>query len=123
LKPTWPSHFCPNFNPIIPLLTYTVSITRQQLENVKEIMQQKAETRMAKRQKTMNGAVQIWLSPSDPSLNHKITPTAHDKNAAAWFFKGDVFNKWKSTPSLLWIDGKRMWFLHSTTPHLIAPPL
>jgi hypothetical protein len=90
---------------------------------VKEIMQQRTETRMAKRQKTMNDAFQIWLSPSDPSINYKIAPAAHHKSAAAWFFKGDVFNKWKSTPSLLWIDGKCMLFLHSTTPHLIAPPL
>jgi hypothetical protein len=49
-------------------------------------------------------------------MSHTIAPTAHHKSTAGWFFQGDSFNKWKSTPSVLWIDGKRMLFSYSTTP-------
>ena len=55
-----------------------------------------------------------WLSPPDSSINHNIARKAHYKGTASWFFQGGVFNKWRSSPSLLWIHGKRM---------LLATPL
>ena len=48
-----------------------------------------------------------WLSPPDPSTNHNIACRAHHKGTATWFFQGSIYNEWKSTPSLLWIHGKR----------------
>ncbi|KAF8459969.1 hypothetical protein DFH94DRAFT_849315, partial [Russula ochroleuca] len=47
-----------------------------------------------------------WLSPPDPSTNHKIACDVHHKGTATWFFQGNIYNEWKSTPSLLWIHGK-----------------
>ena len=49
-----------------------------------------------------------WLSPPDSSINHNLARKAHYKGTASWFFQGGIFNKWKSSPSLLWIHGKRM---------------
>jgi protein subunit release factor A len=49
-----------------------------------------------------------WLSPPDPSTNHNIARKAHHKGTASWFFQGSIFEEWKSSPSLLWIHGKRM---------------
>jgi hypothetical protein len=52
--------------------------------------------------------IRRWLSPPDPSTNHNIARSAHHEGTATWFFQGDIFKEWKSTPSLLWIHGKRM---------------
>jgi hypothetical protein len=48
-----------------------------------------------------------WLSPPDPSVNHNIACRAHHKRSATWFFQGNIYNEWKSVPSLIWIHGKR----------------
>ncbi|KAI0268981.1 ankyrin repeat-containing domain protein [Russula aff. rugulosa BPL654] len=47
-----------------------------------------------------------WLSPPDSSTNHNIACNAHHEGTATWFFKGSMFEEWRSTPSLLWIHGK-----------------
>jgi hypothetical protein len=56
-----------------------------------------------------------WLSPPDSSTNHNIACNAHHEGTASWFFQGSMFEKWRSTPSLLWIHGKRMF------PSLFTP--
>ena len=48
-----------------------------------------------------------WLSPPDPSTNHRIACDTYNKKTATWFFQGSIFQEWKSTGSLLWIHGKR----------------
>jgi hypothetical protein len=48
-----------------------------------------------------------WLSPPDPSVNHKEACRTDRKKAATWFVEGSIFQEWKSTASLLWIDGIR----------------
>ena len=50
-----------------------------------------------------------WLSPPDPSTNHNIACSAHHEGTAAWFFEGGIFGEWKTTGSLLWVHGKRMF--------------
>ena len=61
------------------------------------------------------GNLQQWLSPPDPSINHNIARKAHHEGTATWFFQGSIFNEWKSSPSLLWVHGKRTSLLLSTT--------
>jgi hypothetical protein len=51
-----------------------------------------------------------WLSPPDPSTNHNIAYDSHHEGTATWFLQGSIFEEWKSTPSLLWIHGKRALF-------------
>ena len=58
--------------------------------------------------KQMRQELRRWLSPPDPSVNHNIACKAHYKGTAGWFFSGSIFNEWRSSPSLLWIHGKRM---------------
>ena len=64
-----------------------------------------------------------WLSPPDPSTNHKIARHAHHKGTATWFFEGRTYKQWKSigSESLLWIHGKRapVPFCHLMPPHNI----
>ena len=48
-----------------------------------------------------------WLSPPDPSTNYNIARKAHHNGTAEWFFRGSIFNQWKSTASFLWVHGKR----------------
>jgi hypothetical protein len=48
-----------------------------------------------------------WLSPSDPSINHNIACAIRHEGSAGWFLESSMFNDWKSTGSLLWINGKR----------------
>jgi len=61
------------------------------------------------------GNLQQWLSPPDPSINHNIARKAHHEGTATWFFQGSIFNECKSSPSLLWVHGKRTSLLLSTT--------
>lgn len=51
--------------------------------------------------------LQTWLSPPDPSTNQNIARKVHHKGTATWFFEGSIFQEWKSSPSLLWLHGKR----------------
>src|SRR6266702_7416183 len=53
--------------------------------------------------------LRMWLSPADPSTNHNIARKAQHKGTAVWFFQDSIFVKWKSTGSLLWIHGKRVF--------------
>ena len=48
-----------------------------------------------------------WLSPQDPSTNHNLACDTDHKKTATWFFKGNIYQEWKSKGSLLWIHGKR----------------
>jgi uncharacterized protein YoxC len=57
-----------------------------------------------------------WLAPPDPSTNHNIATKAHHSGTAEWFFRGSIFNHWKTTgSSLLWVHGKRALPLAFTT--------
>jgi hypothetical protein len=60
--------------------------------------------------------VRSWLSPPDPSTNHRIFWKARHKGTATWFFKGTMLTDWKSTDSLLWIHGKRTLSLVLAVP-------
>ena len=55
-----------------------------------------------------------WLSPPDFSKNHNIARDVHYEGTASWFFQSEIFKEWTTTPSLLWIHGKRK-FLPSVT--------
>ena len=48
-----------------------------------------------------------WLSSPDPSKNHNIARKAHHKGTASWFFRCRIYEEWKSSPSFMWIHGKR----------------
>jgi hypothetical protein len=52
-----------------------------------------------------------WLSPTDPSTNHNIARKSQHNGTATWLFQGQIIIKWKSTGSLLWIHGKRVFLL------------
>jgi len=52
--------------------------------------------------------VRKWLSPPDPSINHKLQFGVHHKMSATWFTGGPVYKEWKQQGSLLWVHGKRM---------------
>jgi hypothetical protein len=55
-----------------------------------------------------------WLSPPDSSTNHNIASKAHHNGTAEWFFRGSIFNQWRTTGSFLWIHGKRAFPLAFT---------
>lgn len=55
--------------------------------------------------------IRKWLSPPDPSTNHDTVHSTKHEGTSTWFFQGDIYKKWKSTPSLLWIHGKRKFLL------------
>ena len=63
--------------------------------------------------------LQTWLSPPDPSTNQNIARKVHHKGTATWFFQGGIFQEWKSSPSLLWVHGKRT----SLCLPLLQPPV
>jgi hypothetical protein len=50
-----------------------------------------------------------WLSPPDPSVNYNLASDAHHEGTALWFIESNAFKTWKTSSSLLWIYGKRMF--------------
>ena len=63
----------------------------------------------------LQGDVQHWLSPPDPSINHNFVSNARHNGTAAWFFESNTIREWKATGSFLWIHGKRMFSESLTT--------
>ena len=57
-----------------------------------------------------------WVTSPDPSTNHTIACGIQHDGSAQWFFRGSIFSEWKSTSSLLWIHGKRMFVLVHARP-------
>ena len=58
----------------------------------------------------LRDSFRTWLSPPNPSINHKILCDAHHEGTTEWFSGGKIFNDWKSIGSCLWIHGKRAFF-------------
>ena len=58
----------------------------------------------------MQKNIRSWLSPPDPWSNYNTARKAHHPGTATWFTQGDMFGKWKSTGSLLWVNGLRVYF-------------
>jgi hypothetical protein len=56
-------------------------------------------------------------------MNHNIACKGHYKGTAAWFFKDDIFRQWKSSPSLLWIHGKRTFPFLPLLYNVLTPVL
>ena len=56
-------------------------------------------------------SLRTWVTPPDPSTNHTIACGIQHDGSAQWFFRSGMFSEWKSIGSLLWIYGKRMFFL------------
>jgi len=56
-----------------------------------------------------------WLAPPDPSINHNIASEVHHNGTSQWFLQGSTFKQWKTTESLLWIHGKRMFLFYFTS--------
>jgi hypothetical protein len=59
------------------------------------------------------------LSATDPWVNQNIARKTHHRGTATWFTEGDIFKKWKSESSLMWIHGLRSYFLPTFFPVLI----
>jgi len=76
---------------------------RQTLVLMQELVIEVRKTRRDQLQEKVRG----WLSAPDPWVNQNIARKAHHRGTATWFTQGDVFKKWKSEGSLMWIHGLR----------------
>jgi hypothetical protein len=56
-------------------------------------------------------SLEKWVPSPDPSTNQSIACGIQHDGSAQWFFRGRIYSEWKSTGSLIWIYGKRMFFL------------
>ena len=52
-----------------------------------------------------------WIAPPDPSVNFNTASDAHQEGTAAWCTEGSTLASWKASGSLLWIHGKRIYFV------------
>jgi hypothetical protein len=57
--------------------------------------------------------VRNWLSPPDPWKNHNLARESRHSGTGTWWIHGDTYAEWKSSDanSLLWIHGKRQYFV------------
>jgi hypothetical protein len=53
--------------------------------------------------------LQQWISPPDPSVNYDTACDAYHGGTVAWCTKGNTFNRWSESGSLLWIHGRRTY--------------
>ncbi|KAH9983786.1 hypothetical protein BJV74DRAFT_988860, partial [Russula compacta] len=83
-----------------------VAIVVDDGKEAKVFIQQAANELDQVKQNQLRQDLRRWLSPPDPSINHNIACGVHHEGTATWFFRGSIFNQWKSTGSLLWIYGK-----------------
>ena len=65
---------------------------------------------------SLRDCLRTWLSPADPSTNHNLASGARHEGTAQWFFRGTIFNQWKSAGPFLWVHGKRMCALSISMP-------
>ena len=66
----------------------------------------------------MRQDVRNWLSPPDPWKNHNLARESRHSGTGTWWIEGDVYAGWKSSgaSSLLWIYGKRQYFILMCLP-------
>ena len=69
--------------------------------------------------------LRCWISPSDPSLNHKVMRDASYMGTGRWFLRSTIFGQWKSTLAssespLLWVHGRRMFSFSAITDGLLT---
>ncbi|KAI9434794.1 hypothetical protein H4582DRAFT_1881569, partial [Lactarius indigo] len=76
-------------------------------KEVKLIMQTTSHNVDDLKREKMLERLREWQSPSDPSTNHIIASDRQHDGTAEWFCKGNTFEEWKATGSLLWVHGKR----------------
>ena len=57
--------------------------------------------------------VRQWLSPPDPWKNYNIGRESRHTGTGTWWIQSDSYAEWKSSgpSSLLWIHGKRQYFV------------
>jgi hypothetical protein len=51
-----------------------------------------------------------WLSPVDPSFNHEAACERREPKTGDWFLEGPELSSWKTSRSLLWINGNSKRF-------------
>ena len=49
--------------------------------------------------------LQTWLTPPDPSINHRNARETWHNETSTWFTQHNTFRDWKNKGSLLWIRG------------------
>ncbi|KAH9031128.1 hypothetical protein EDB85DRAFT_1383471 [Lactarius pseudohatsudake] len=89
-------------------------------KEMKQVVQQLASSVDDMKWNQSRKSLREWVFPPDPSTNHTIACDLHHGGTAQWFFRGSMFGEWKSTGSLLWIYGKRMFSQFYTKRPLIA---
>ncbi len=50
-----------------------------------------------------------WLNPPDLATSLDLVRRARHKGTAEWFLHGSQFKQWKSSGTLFWIHGMRMF--------------
>ncbi|EWC43627.1 hypothetical protein DRE_01514 [Drechslerella stenobrocha 248] len=64
-------------------------------ENVKQLRFQQKQTQ-----------IDLWLSATDPSINHNRAIQQRHEDSGSWFLEGDLFNDWQTlSDSFIWLYG------------------
>ena len=62
---------------------------------------------LTEREASRNMRIWNWLSPPDPWEIYDFARKTPHRGPATWFTQGEVFQKWKTEGSLLWVNGIR----------------
>jgi len=69
----------------------------------------------------MREDLRTWLTPPDPSINHRNACKTRNSETARWFIQGTTFQAWKDSGSLLWIRGNSTLLLPVLHLWLLTP--
>ena len=61
-------------------------------------------------------AINKWLDPPDLEESLNRVRQARHKGTAEWFLRGSQFEQWKSSGTLFWIHGMRMFIFCLNRP-------
>ena len=65
-----------------------------------------------------NDKIRQWLSPPDAWYNLNLAVGLRHIGTGAWFFEDELFKEWQAEGSMLWIHGKRKFYVPSSRHHV-----
>ena len=65
-------------------------------------------------------AINKWLNPPDLTTSLNLVRQARHKGTAEWFLHGSQFEQWKSSGTLFWIHGMRMFIFLFLTARVLS---
>lgn len=80
--------------------------------------------RMSREDRELRDKIVVWLSTTDPSINHVNQRRKHQATTGEWFVQGKELKQWLKMPNaLLWLHGTCKLGFQTVKSMLTVPKL